>query len=225
MRWLLTIFLVLASGSARPDDAVAAPDIVSVLKRSQQMRLDALTEADRTSSRARKLHDSFDSLMRAHSRAPQVELRIVRGDVLAETVHGNIVVANEVLGDLPESERLFILAHEIGHVMLGHWAQMGTLYLRWVPGEVTQRYTDRIAGQLGADASAMAHRHEFEADAFGLRSVRALGLTQQDVLASFVRLGMRNDTATHPATRKRVAALRSTEPAALHAETQLAPGR
>lgn len=225
MRWLLTIFLVLACASARPDDAVAAPDIISVLKRSQQMRFDALTGADRTSLRARKLHASFDSLMRAHSGPPLVELRIVRGDVLAETMHGNIVVANEVLGDLPESERLFILAHEIGHVMLGHWAQMGALYTRWIPGEVTQRHTDRIAGQLGRDASAMAHRHEFEADAFGLRSVRALGLTQQDVLASFVRLGMRNDTATHPATRKRVAALRSTEPAALHAETQLAPGR
>ena len=224
MRWLLTTFLVLASGSAHPDDTVAAPDIISVLKRSQQMRLDALTEGDRTSLRARKLQDSFDALKRSHSSPPQVELRIVRGDVLAETVHGNIVVANELLGDLPESERLFILAHEIGHVMLGHWAQMGALYLRWVPAEVTQRYTDRIAGQLGADASAMAHRHEFEADAFGLRSVRALGLTQQDVQASFVRLGMRNDTATHPATRKRVAALRSIEPGGLHVETPLASG-
>ena len=38
-----------------------------------------------------------------------------------------------------------------------------------------------------------------------------LGLSDQNAVAAFMDLGMRNETATHPGTRKRVAALRSIE--------------
>jgi hypothetical protein len=108
--------------------------------------------------------------------------------------------------------------------MLGHWAQLALLYQKWVPGAVRQEHTDAVAAQLGADASALAHRQEFEADAFGLRRLRALGRSRQDALAVFLRLGARHDTATHPSTRKRVAALRSVGPDSLQAAAAT-PGR
>ena len=141
-----------------------------------------------------------------------VELRIVRAEIVAETLQGHIVVVNEALGDWPQSEQLFVLGHEFGHVLLGHWAQLGTLYRKWVPGPVTQPHTDAVADALGHGASALAHRHEFEADAFALHRVCALGGSVHDVVAAFMRTGARSDTATHPATRKRVAALRAVEP-------------
>jgi hypothetical protein len=169
-----------------------------VLYRSQQVRLDAMPLADAESSRAARVRDSFDALTRRLELSVTVELRVIRGETLAETLHGNVVVANEALGDLPEGGRLFVLAHELGHVQLGHWSQMELLYRKWVPGSVTQRQTDAIAVPLSHDASALAHRQEFEADAFGLRTLRALGLTEQDALAVFMNLGARNDTAYAP---------------------------
>ena len=211
MRLLLTIFLTLACATAHPEGPANALDIVAVLDRSQQVRLDALPLADVAGPRSKKVRESFDRLARRFQDLPPVELRIIGGEVVAETLHGNIVVANESLGDLPEGERCFVLAHELGHVMLGHWSQMGLLYQKWVPGAVTQQQTDAVADPLGREASALAHRQEFEADAFGLRTVRALGMSEQDAIAAFMDLGVRNDTATHPGTRKRVAALRATE--------------
>jgi Peptidase family M48 len=222
VRWLLTILIALLSSPAQCADATAA-DIVAVLYRSQQVRLDAMPLADAESSRAARVRDSFDALTRRLELSVTVELRVIRGETLAETLHGNVVVANEALGDLPEGGRLFVLAHELGHVQLGHWSQMELLYRKWVPGSVTQRQTDAIAVPLSHDASALAHRQEFEADAFGLRTLRALGLTEQDALAVFMNLGARNDTATHPSTRKRFAMLRSIEPDSMQAAAPLGP--
>ena len=224
MRRLMTILVALACGQAFADEAGPTLDIVGVLARSQQLQLDAMKPADATSPRAQKLRDSFDTLVRRMPTLPPVELRIIRGETVAETLQGRIIVANENLGDLPEGERLFVLAHELGHVMLGHWSQMGLLYQKWVPGAVTQQNTDAVAGALGREGSALAHRQEFEADAFGLRAVRGLGLSEQDAIAAFMDLGVRNETATHPGTRKRVAALRAAEPDRLQAAAPSEPG-
>jgi Zn-dependent protease with chaperone function len=133
---------------------------------------------------------------------------VISGPVTAESLHGHIVIANESLADVAEGERVFILAHELGHVVSGHWLQMGLLYQRWIPGEVIPENTNPIAGSLGREASALAHRQEFEADAFALQALKALGRTPEDAFSTFLHQGVSNDTATHPGTRKRVASLR-----------------
>ena len=211
MRWLLVMSMVLACGAARCEDARPVPDIIGVLHMSQQKQLDAMTPADPASPRALKVRESFEKLLSGLDGPvlSKVELRVVWGEVVGETLQGRIVVANVALADLPEGERIFILAHELGHVMLDHWTQMGLVYSKWVPGPVEQHHTDAIADRLGRDASALAYRQEFEADAFALSTLRALGLPDQHVVAAFMDLGWRNDTATHPGTRKRLAALRA----------------
>jgi Zn-dependent protease with chaperone function len=229
MRWLMTILAALSTAwagqAAGSEDAVDAGDIIAVLQRSHRLRLEAMPMAERHSPRAQRVRAGFDALVRCLPSAPPVELVVVKGQTLTETLHGNIIVANEALGDLPEGEILFFLAHEFGHVVLGHWPEMGLLYRRWVPGEVTPQHTDTVAGRLGSEASALAHRQEFEADAFGLRTLHALGLTEQDAVNGFVRLGVRGDTVTHPSTRKRVAALRAIVPQGAPASTLLATER
>lgn len=186
-----------------------AEDITAVLHRSQQQRLDAMPRADADGPRAQALQHSFDILVAALPGLPATELRVVRGAVLAETLHGHIVVANESLGDLPEAERLFVLAHELGHVVRAHWAQMTQLYRKWVPGEVRPDTTDPVAGRLGREASMLSHRHEFEADAFALELLRRAGHDPEAALSAFMHLGVSPDTATHPGTRKRVASVRA----------------
>jgi Zn-dependent protease with chaperone function len=202
MRWLaVTILgLTLATG-------VRADDIVDVLRRSQQLRLEAMAPAD-DSRRAQVVQQSVEVLRAALGPLPPIDFHVIRGQTIAETLHGHIVVANQSLADLPEGERLFVLAHEIGHVQQHHWLQMGLVYKRWVPGEVTPENTDPIAGMLGREASGLAHRQEFEADAFALQTLRRLGLSSDVAFSSLRMLGLQQDSATHPGTRKRLASLR-----------------
>jgi Zn-dependent protease with chaperone function len=222
--WMMVLSSAAAhAGAAEGSDS--APDIVGVLARSQQVRLDAIPLADVADARAATVRASFDMLVRRLPGLPPVELRVTRGEIVAETLHGRIVIANEALADRPKGERLFVLAHELGHVMLEHWAQMGSLYQKWIPGEVVQHKTDAVAQQLGREGSALAQRQEIEADAFGLRTIRTLGLSEQDAMNAFMHLGMRNDTATHSGTRKRIAALRAIDPDQLQAAVPSASGR
>jgi len=100
----------------------------------------------------------------------------------------------------------------------GHWLEMGMLYKRFIPGEVTPDTTDAIGSQLSREASGLAHRQEFEADAFAMQMLHRLGRPSEDAYSAFMHLGMTQDTATHPGTRKRVMLLRTEEMSAGHPE-------
>lgn len=184
-----------------------ASGIAQVLYRSQQARLDSLAAAERDTPAAAIIQLSLQRLIQALGLSQPVELRVIRGDTMAETVHGHLVVANETLAALPEGERLFILAHELGHVVSGHWSQMGDLFQKYVPGEVTQAHTDAVSEALGRDASRLARRHEFDADAFALRTLRQLGYADVHASAALSHFGFQRSSATHPSTRQRLAAL------------------
>lgn len=203
MRWVLLTFL----GAALAQPA-AAEDIVDVLRRSQQMRLEAMPLAA-DGPKAAAIRSSFEQLRAALPDDVAAELRVVSAGTVAETLHGRIVVAHESLADLPEGARLFVLAHELGHVASNHWQQMGAVYRHWIPGEVKPETTNPVAGPLGREASATSHRQEYEADAYALQVLRRLGRSPQDAFAAFMQQGMLQDTATHPGTRKRVASLRA----------------
>jgi Zn-dependent protease with chaperone function len=205
-RWILTLTLLLAGPWAHGEEG-----IVAVLARSQLARLDATAAADPAGARAQTVRRSFENLLQALAIQAPAELRVIRGETLAESLQGHIVLANERLAELNEGERLFILAHELGHIALHHWAQTEQLYLKWVPGAVTPRETEPVAAMLGRDASGQAHRHELEADAYALRALHTLGRDPQDALGVFMHLGVTRDTATHPGTRKRLASLRAAE--------------
>lgn len=208
-RWIVTLSLLLpVAPFAHGDEG-----IVAVLARSQLVRLDNTALADPDGVRARVVRRSFDTLVRALAIRAPAELRVIRGETLAETLQGRLVLANVRLAELSEGERLFVLAHELAHIELHHWSQTEQLYLKWVPGAVTPQQTEPIAALLGRDASGQAHRHELEADAFALRALHALGRDARDALGVFMHLGSSRDTPTHPGTRRRLASLREAEAA------------
>lgn len=198
--WLLTTCAVSSAWAAPIDE---------VLQRSQQRRLLELPAARADEPRVAIVRASFERLRATMQIRTPVELHVVSGPVVAETLLGHIIVANQALGDLPEGERLFVLAHELSHVALGHWATVGALYRTHVPGAVVREHTDRVAAVLGREASALMHKHELEADAFALQVLAPLGYGSDVAMAVFLRAGVQHDTATHPGTRKRVAHLRT----------------
>jgi Zn-dependent protease with chaperone function len=204
--WILTITLLLAGPVAHGDDG-----ILGVLARSQLARLDRAPAADPAGARARMVRTSFETLARVLQIRHPIELRVIQGETVAETLQGRIVLANESLADLSEGERLFILAHELGHIELRHWEQTERLYQKWVPGVVTPQQTEPVAALLGRDASGLAHRQELEADAYGARALHLLGRPSRDAVTAFMHLGVSPDTPTHPGTRKRLASLRAAQ--------------
>jgi Zn-dependent protease with chaperone function len=204
MRRIVWSLLGLALAASAP-----AHDIEGVLLRSQQVRLQTLPLAE-PGPRADLVRQSFERLRRSLGLQAEVELRVVTGPVLAEAMLGSLIVANETLADAPEGARLFILAHELGHIAANDWSAMNRLYVRWIPDEVVPEKTDPVAGPMGREASALSHQQELAADAFALRSLRRLGWSTADAIAAFMAMGQAHtyDTATHPSTRKRLANLR-----------------
>ncbi|HEY4067932.1 MAG TPA: M48 family metalloprotease [Burkholderiaceae bacterium] len=206
---MITLSLLLGGPAAHADERIA-----EVLTRSQQLQMDREALADPDSAQARLVRASFDTVARALGLNPAVSLRVIEGGTVAETLQGHVVLASESLADLSEGERLFILAHEFGHIALHHWAQTEQVYQKWVPGAVTPERTEPVAALLGRDASELAYRQELEADAFALRTLRALGFPAREATSAFMHLGVIHDTPTHPGTRKRLAALRAAEASA-----------
>lgn len=202
MRALFVLVIALCAPQAWGES------IEEVLIRSQTLRLQAHARADADGERAARVRASFDWLMALTEPRRHVELVIVSGPLHAEAMLGRVIVASETLADLSEGERLLMLAHELGHLSLGHWDDLCALYRRHIPGEVRPQTTDPVAGALGADAHRQAHRHEFEADAFGYRMIHQLGYRFNTAMTLLSRTGAMHDTATHPATRKRAAMLR-----------------
>jgi hypothetical protein len=132
----------------------------------------------------------------------------MQGGVQAEAMLGRLLVVGDAVGDLPEGERLLLLAHELSHLTLGHWQALCAVYRKHVPGEVRPDTTDPVAGALGHDAHELSYRQEYEADASGFILARQLGATLDEALSLLMRQPTMSDTATHPATRRRIAQLR-----------------
>lgn len=196
--------------------SIAAPAfgerIDEVLDRSQMTRLQSWPEVAANDPRAATIRASFDRLLQVgHRPAAPVELRVVEGAVVAECLFGRIVVANASLADMPEGERLFVLAHELGHLINGDYAHLGSAFRKVIPGDVVRGESDTLLAQFGPQMSALSHRYEYNADAYALRALQQFGFGLDAVLASFARHGVQHDTATHPGTRKRVAHLRAIE--------------
>ena len=211
--------LLLALLAASPAWCI---DIVQVLERSQRTRMQAQAPSPVDGERAERVQASFDRLVAVMEPPRPLELRIVGGGLGAEAMLGHVIVASDTLADLPEGERLMVLAHELGHIALGHWDELCRLYQRHIPGEVRPETTEPGAQALGADAHAQAYRHEFAADAYGYRAIRRLGFGMETVQSLMLRASSPQDTATHPSTRRRVAQLRELELRLTHTTTQAA---
>jgi hypothetical protein len=208
MRWLWIVMLMAACMHTN-----AAESIEQVLERSQMMRTAQRPPADAQSAAAQRVRHSLQRLTSlAGTDAPPVELVLVGGDLFAEALLDRPGIAvSQAVGDLPEGERLLLLAHELGHVRLAHARALKALYRTHIPGEVRPETTDSVSAALGREAHTLSHRHEHEADAYGYALVRSLGFGIDNAFALLTRQGMQHDSATHPGTRRRLAQLRVLE--------------
>lgn len=204
-RWALAS--LVAAGLGGP---ASAETIAEVLQRAQQQRLaqrplPGAEDADAV----QRLRQSFERLRLQAPGLAEARLQVLGGGLFAEAVFGQpVVAASASVGELPEGERLLILAHELGHLALGHGLALSALYQRHIPGEVRPDTTGPVAGALGAEALALSWRHEYEADAFGYRLLRQLAFGLDSARGLLLRQGLQHDSPTHPGTRRRLLQIR-----------------
>lgn len=202
----ITLLLTLLAACCLP---AQAEGIAQVLERSQQTRLDERLPARADSVLAQRIQASLARIEAVAPPPHPVELRVMQGGVQAEAMLGHLLVVGEAVGELPENERVMLLAHEYGHLCLDHWHGLLAMYERNIPGEVRPETTDPVARTLGREGRELSHRQEFEADAFGYQLARQLGTVLDDAFSVLMRSPSMSDTPTHPATRRRIAQLRA----------------
>ena len=193
----LTLLGLALAGPARSED------IVDVLRRSQQHAAGRDGAGTATARAPRRCAPASSSLragpaQRAAGRAARDPRRHARRD--AARPHRR----RQRIAGRPARRRAAVRAGARTRATWRsrHWLQMGQVYRRWVPGEVTPQTTDPVAGPLGREASGLSHRQEFEADAYALRRCCArLGRSPQDAFAIFTQLG--RAAATPRPTRAR----------------------
>lgn len=203
------VSLLIALGACCSMGAARTVGIEEVLAHSQETRLEGRVPASASSESVARIRATWARLLVASPPPHAIELRVMQGGLQAEAMLGRLLVVGESVGDLPENERAMLLAHEYGHLVLGHWGLLVAMYQQYIPGEVRPETTDPVAQALGRDGRALSHRQELEADAFGYRLAQQLNVTLDDALSLLMRQPVTNDTPTHPATRRRIAQLRA----------------
>lgn len=119
---------------------------------------------------------------------------------------GQTIVLSTRLARMNSQQRFFIIAHELGHLTLGHHGAMRSFVGRIVD---QQRDEAKARAQLVSSLSAISHRHELDADAFSVRTMRAAGQDPEQAALIFDSIGDDRDNNTHPSARRRASAIRA----------------
>lgn len=119
---------------------------------------------------------------------------------------GRTVVLSTRLTRMSPAQRFFIVAHEMGHVQLGHHGAMRS----FVAGIVDKNPDESLARrQLASSLAEISHQHEFDADAYAVKAMQSAGLDPEQAAWIFDSIGRDQDNATHPSARRRAQAIRA----------------
>jgi hypothetical protein len=197
----LLIGLAFANTSAR------AMDIVAALNASQLEEFSRCTITSDDAPEAKVLQRSFKALQDARAATTSVRLRV------ADCAHGIQVLAGEVVvpaevASWDEGERLFVLAHELGHIEHRDWEHLTAAYAESAPRDIAEDDVPRTLSNLRARANQLKRHFEYAADKYAAQLLTRMGRNaQDDAEAALARFWSREDTPTHPGAMQRMAAL------------------
>lgn len=195
--WLLLVVSLLLTSPAH------AFDVGQALELGQRIRLENCEPLGSDSPKARVLQASLAQVSKAAETAPPV-LRVARCDAFAQVLAGDIVVHPD-LALWGEGERLFVLAHELGHIRQAHWQQF-TLALRSaIPVTATDEQAPRLLQRFVPRLQGLLHAFEYEADTYAVRLLRVLGRDAPFEAAQAIARQPANEEAlTHPSASQRI---------------------
>lgn len=120
---------------------------------------------------------------------------------------GRTIVISTRLSRLPVAQRFFILAHELGHVLLQHHAATSRFVTEAIKGARDER---TARARVYSGLAGISHQAELDADAYAVRLMRKAGVDPDQAASLFDSIGEGKDTKTHPSAGRRARSIRST---------------
>lgn len=103
---------------------------------------------------------------------------------------------------------MFVLAHELGHIVNGDWHSFTEAFTHYVPSETPDDMVNAAMRRASPQASQLMHGFEFGADVFAMRLLAQMGRDSvADGCAALRRDVPMHTSPTHPGTMQRIAAL------------------
>jgi hypothetical protein len=205
MKFFLVCLLsfICAVAQARPSD-----QLVHALKAD----FSSLKEVPADSEKAMLLQSEFAQLLQAMQLRTPIKLMVVREVEVAKAYPGRVIAVHEDVGTLSQSQRVFVLTHELAHVLQDHF----TAYYSFLDAQ-SHTEQDEFTGEEAAvlrGFQTVSHNAEFSADDFAKKVVLALGLSIDDAIGLLRSYRDAEASLTHPAPAARVARLVSANSAA-----------
>lgn len=175
--------------------------------RSLQKVISTVSALD--SKRAAQLHADFQELQQAAG-VTDVKL-VVTTDLLGQSFPDRLIAIGLEIADLPRSQRMFVLAHELSHVANNDfehffkWAQHADQALAFVAPELEAEANARVTHTL----KKLSHQKEFAADQYASHMLVRLGLDPLEGAQVLTKVGSRSESVTHPATDARLLKLKN----------------
>jgi len=201
--------ICLALGGA----PACAMDIVAALNASQQQKLSLCKVTADEAPEARVLQQSFKQLqdaratMDAPAATPAVRLLVADCEHGIQVLAGEVVVPPEV-AHWDEGARLFVLAHELGHIEHRDWDRLMATYAYDMAQNTAEDALPQALSSVRAHTSVLKRHSEYAADKYALRLLQHMGRNGlDDAEAALLPIWSREDTPTHPGAMQRMAAL------------------
>jgi Zn-dependent protease with chaperone function len=125
------------------------------------------------------------------------------GDYAVAATSLNTIIISPSLAELPRGERLFLLAHEVGHLANGDVKRLLALGDELAASAEALANVDKLMATLSRE-------NETAADLFAAKFMQKVGVNAESAASAFfARMGLLQlpGTASHPAAQSRVAAI------------------
>jgi Peptidase family M48 len=153
---------------------------------------------------------SVSKLLGAMGNPPFFQVRVTLGLNGNAAVMKSTILVNAQVEKYPEDVREFLIAHELGHLKLGHLRARRDLVISLLPASMEDHELPSHMRVIFPSIQKQALSQELEADAFALRLLVKGGIaTKQQVIDTMNKM-VSSPSRVHPPQEARVANLVST---------------
>jgi hypothetical protein len=151
--------------------------------------------------RSKVLHDDFNELVRVMGVPSSIRLIVTSSSLVAQAFPGSVLAVNADVADVPKAQRMFVLAHELGHIMKDH---IGSFVQLLKEKESIEKI---YAGQgvfIRVNFTEQSHSNEFAADSFARDCLVKMKLSISDAAKFLVPFKDTPASESHPAVAERL---------------------
>ena len=195
LKFLIALLLCLQAftASAKASDGLLA---------GYEVARDAIVDVPSTEDpRAQLLQNEFSALLKAAGVTEPVKLVVTTSDLIGQAFPGRVVAVNIQVAQVSKAQRTFILAHELGHVLMEHF---GAVLLLLDKHETSSQTFVVDQAFVRENITPMSHLSEFAADEFAGKCLLKMNLSISDAAKFFEAYESSPENASHPAMSERL---------------------